>query len=71
MSQGKESAATLVSTLKAQKSNLTRSGRPTTSRYAADEGARVERGGGRGGRQGGGRGGGRGGGDAEAAEVSW
>ena len=49
MSQGKESAATLLSTLKAQKSNLTRSGRPTTSRYAADEGARVGRGGGRGG----------------------
>ena len=49
MSQGKESAATLLSTLKAQKSNLTRSGRPTTSRYAADEGAQVGRGGGRGG----------------------
>ena len=64
MSQGKENPASLQSKIrqmKVQKPGVTRSGRPSTSRYAVDEGARVGRGGGRGGR-GGGRAGGQGGG---------
>ena len=52
MSQGKENSSSLISKIRkmtVRKPGVTRSGRPSTSRYAVDEGARVGRGGGRGG----------------------
>ena len=70
MSQGKENSSSLLSKISkmvVRKPGVTRSGRPSTSRYAVDEGARVGRGGG----CGGGRGGGRDGVGAEAAADAW
>ena len=52
MSQGKENSSSLISKISkmmVRKPGVTRSGRPSTSRYTVAEGARVGRGGGRGG----------------------
>ena len=48
MSQGKENSSSLISKISkmmVRKPGVTRSGRPSTSRYAVDEGARGGRGG--------------------------